>query len=362
MDCPIPSLTIQRTVLINKITYPTGASVTYTWGTNVNAESMGFGNAFGATSGTVEPVAGTGPWFWNGGPPTANSTFCNFHHDFPAITKRVVSYDGVNPAMEQDFSYSTNWTNPTDFQWATKQTTVTTIDLLRPGHPSFKTVYNYNFGVNFPVTLGHITTSGVPQESTIVYYDTSGSVLKTTVEVWSGPYAEAQLAGECTILPNGLVSGIFYSYQTYPNDYAQSGTSPYLPQTDVKNDIAEFDYGAVNSTCTRPSTTPSRETVITYATFVQLRPFRSIRSHRAALIAIVYRACGENLLRSRPMITERWLQKQTMSTTNLLYHRFHQPPLTTTREVTVPVRLYRAAMPRRSQRSASPSVKLVQIL
>ncbi|WP_158789126.1 hypothetical protein [Granulicella sp. L46] len=253
--------------LIDKITYPTGASVTYTWGTNVNAESMGFGNAFGAMPGTVEPVAGTGPWFWNNGPPTANSTFCNFHHDFPAITKRVVSYDGVNPATEQDFSYSTTWTNQNDFQWATKQTTVTTIDLLRPGHPSFKTVYNYNFGVNFPVTLGHITTSGVPQEGTIIYYDTSGSVLKTIVKVWSGPYAEAHLAGECTVLPNGLVSGAFYSYQTYPSDYAQSGTSPYLSQTDVKNDIAEFDYGVVNSTCTRPSTTPSRETVMTYAAF-----------------------------------------------------------------------------------------------
>lgn len=253
--------------LINKITYPTGAWVEYTWGTNTNAEMMGWGPAFGAKQGTVLPVISQGADSFTDGGTGPSTNFCNFRHDYPAIMKRVVSYDGVHPAQEQTFAYTTVWSQPTDTQWASKTTTVTTTDLIRPGQPSFKTVYTYSPGVNFPTPLGHVTTSGVPLENTIAYYDTSGSLLKTAVKVWSAPIAEAQLAAECTILPNGSVSGTFYQYQTYPVDYASSGTSPYLGFTDVKNDIAEYDYGLVSSTCTRPSTTPTRETVLTFVSF-----------------------------------------------------------------------------------------------
>jgi YD repeat-containing protein len=246
--------------LINKITYPTGAWVQYTWAPNTNSEMMGWG-----TNGNIDPIWGqSSPYQSGAGGGAPNSSQCYFRHDFPAIQKRVVSYDGVNPAQEQDFSYATNWDSANPNYWDTKTTTVTTIDLLRPGHPSFKTIYNYIAGQIEPAVGSHTVTSGVPLEDTIVYQDTSGNVLRTVKKVWSSLISTAELTGECEILPNGNVTGKFYQYATYPNPYeALTGTEA----TDSVTDVAEYDYGLVSSSCVKPSSTPTRETVTAYASF-----------------------------------------------------------------------------------------------
>lgn len=72
---------------ISQITYPTGAWVQYTWSVIPNAEGVQFHAIPGGTSGGL----------------------CAITHDWFAITKRVVSYDGTHSAEEQDFSYSTTW-------------------------------------------------------------------------------------------------------------------------------------------------------------------------------------------------------------------------------------------------------------
>ena len=243
--------------LISKITYPTGATVTYTWGMNSNSEVTGWGVPGGVSGSHMEQV-----YVPSGG--SMNSS-CVFRHDFPTITKRVVSYDGVTPALEEDFSYSTVWPSPTATNWTSKSTTVTTYDLLRSGHPSFQTVYNYSPAF-FPAAYqSQVSSSAVPVESSIVYKDTAGNALRTVVKSWN---TYNQLIAKCTILPNQAVSGAFYQYAPY--SWGTGGPPTTLPQarlTTQLTDVAEYDFGLVSASCARPTTTPTRETSTTFAPF-----------------------------------------------------------------------------------------------
>jgi len=246
--------------LINKIVYPTGAWVEYTWGVNVLSDAIGWQAQMEGVNGNAEPVTG--------GVGQAMNSDCYFKHDFPAITKRVVSYDGVHSALEQDFSYSTVWGALMD--WNSKSTTVTTKDLLRSGTPSFTTVYNYIPEVVTPSFGSHTITSSMPMENTIVYNDTTGATLRTVKKVWNLTDTNAtQLLAQCEILNNGSISGVFYQYAPYSWNPTYTGRDPIQSLlTDTVTDVAEYDYGTgVTSSCSRPSSAPSRETVTTYATF-----------------------------------------------------------------------------------------------
>ena len=227
--------------LLNKVTYPTGATVTYTWSVIPKSQGVRY----------YQPTAAAG----------GN---CQMRYDWFAITKRVVSYDGITNAEEQDFSYSTVWPDPNTYKWTSKSTTVTTKDLIRG--TSFQTVYNY-----VPMLppsesdkpwedLGY-----VPVENTVQYFGTDGSLLKTTTKSWATfdiPSAE------CTTLPSGLTSGQFYTYQPYPPNLGAIW-DPYAQKTDLPTDIAEYDYGQVSSSCAQPgsSVLPVRETQTTYQSF-----------------------------------------------------------------------------------------------
>jgi len=222
--------------LINSITYPTGATVKYTFGVNQLSEPF-----FSFPSPPINAMSG-------------RVQYCYYRQDLPVVNSRVVSYDGVNPAVEQDYSYSMTW--GTSGVWATKQTKVTTKDLARPGSPiSGITVYNYlPFQVGAPP--GSNTPSYVPIEDTVVYEDNVGKTLHTTKKIWLD---QNLLAAECEILPTGQVSGKFYQYQYVTN----------WGYTDEPTDIAEYDYGQVASTCAQPgsSIVPARETKVQYASF-----------------------------------------------------------------------------------------------
>jgi len=103
--------------LLNKVTYPTGATVTYTWGVDPASEEMYL---------------------------KVPKTVCNYVHSWPVIKKRIVTFDGITPAQEQDFAYTTIWgTGSQADLWITKTTTVTTKDLLRSGQPGFVDTYTY---------------------------------------------------------------------------------------------------------------------------------------------------------------------------------------------------------------------------
>jgi YD repeat-containing protein len=208
--------------LIKQIMYPTGATVTYTWENNAQSHSATF-------------LQG-------------NSDSCAYTFDWPAILSRVVSYDGVHNALEQNFTYTTALSGA--YGWTSKTTTVTTTDLLTSGTPSFKTLYSYLPTSNCTLMGSGTLGNCAPVENTIQYQDTSGNVLQTVTKTWN---ALNQLLGECTTLPNGHTGGKFYQYA---NSLAILVT-----------DEADYDYGTITTPCQRPSSTPTRETATQYQSF-----------------------------------------------------------------------------------------------
>ena len=137
--------------LLNKVTYPAGGYVRYVWGMNSAAEFIG-------------------------------SNLCDMEYGVPAITDRYVSFDGTHEVLHQTFTYSTTWNWPSSAQWTSKQTTVTTYDLVR--NTSFKTIYNYS-GVpaDVPPNSAPLTSQDVV-ESSVLSYETTGSLIKTVSKTW----------------------------------------------------------------------------------------------------------------------------------------------------------------------------------
>jgi YD repeat-containing protein len=167
--------------LLKKITYPNGAYVSYTWGLNLQSEI------------TMVPI----PQGFGGGN-------CPTVYDYPAITQRTVSFDGVNIAEQQTFTYQTTW-SANGGGWSSKQTTVTTNDLVRGN--SYTTTYTYIPRLASPYGW----FASVPVEQSIVYKDFSGAVLKTVTKAW----IDKQLLGcELEQLDTGVISGRWYSYSS----------------------------------------------------------------------------------------------------------------------------------------------------
>ena len=213
--------------LINKIVYPGGGYIKYTWGLNLQSEYI------------VLPGSPN-----NGG--GQNPNLCYGMYDYPAITQRTVSYDGVNIAEQQTFSYSTSGS------WTSKQTTLTTYDSVRG--TNYQTIYTYA-PVGWPP---------VPMERSIVYKNFSGTVLKTATKAWIDGL---RLGCQLETLDNGSTSGAWYFY----------GSGGQM--TDKK----EYDYGLIGSTPCQPSTppsgvTPTREAVTTYQNFASTPIFPSAPS------------------------------------------------------------------------------------
>jgi RHS repeat-associated protein len=246
----------QVTGYVNKIVYPTGAWVQYTWGVSPMQDMTTYtGNT---TVGFPAPSNGY-----------AN---CYFEHDWFVVTKRVVSYDGLAPSLEQDFSYSTAWTESANspLYWTAKQTTVTTKDLRASGSPVVsKTLYTYTPLPGYNAPGSTTATPFLPVENSIATYDGSGNLLHETVKNWA---SLSQMSSQCDLEGGGsgtAWAGKFYLY---------GSNSPY------PTDTSEFDYGTVSvstaaaqsssgpsginiSTCTKPSGTPIRETTKVYEAF-----------------------------------------------------------------------------------------------
>ncbi|MGD0227260.1 MAG: hypothetical protein ABSF71_33460, partial [Terriglobia bacterium] len=233
--------------LVSQITYPNGAYVQYTWGLNDSSESTAFPN--------YVPPGSTGSPYG-----------CQYLYATPVVTKRVVSFDGQTQALEQVFQYSTsNWTGPTvnnmSYTWGSKQTTVTTTDLLRTGQPQTVTTYTYfpspapRDGAPQPDTTSDIA-SQIPVESQVTYAD-SGGTKKSVTKGWQDA---SLLICEEDSLDNGPISGVFYTF---------TGAGHGAEMTDKK----EYDYG-MSGTCANNangnSATPSgwiRDTAIAYQAF-----------------------------------------------------------------------------------------------
>jgi RHS repeat-associated protein len=218
--------------LLDKITYPTGGYVQYVWGVNPRSAALSYGGN------------------------------CMFTYDKPAVVQRNVSFDGSTIALEQTFSYATNWNdNGLNTVWSQKTTTVTTNDQV--SGTSYQTKYTYGSITNPPTPDTPTPTSDIylggdlqiPVEQTVQYQGTNGGVLRTTTKNW---FDQFHLACELDTLDSGQIRGEFYSY-------GFGG---------VVTDVKEYDYGnsppvaVCQNSLTAPSSPhPSRETLTTYQSF-----------------------------------------------------------------------------------------------
>jgi RHS repeat-associated protein len=228
--------------LVNKITYPTGGYVRYVYGMNSQAE-------------------------------IASNLYCTMLYGVPAITDRYVSFDGTHEVLHQNFSYSTTWNYPQDAQWVSKQTTVTTYDLVR--NTNFQTIYTYGgTPADDPPNSGPPTGTD-PVERAIAYKDTSGSLLETVSKYW---YNVRLLATAETTYPNGQSSLVSYCYNsneepTETDQYNFGTTNPTLPSCNIAGAPPGASYGSlVKKTVTTyaPSTAMTAQHVIDKPSKVQV--------------------------------------------------------------------------------------------
>ena len=150
--------------LLDKITYPSGGYVTYSWGLALGEE------------------AGTWMKSWCNG-------LCNAEevYDLPVITDRCV-YDDVNGTIteveHQHFTYTQPTWNPSDpTAWTSRGTTVTTDDLV-DGVTSTK-VYKYGpYDPGPQPNDSSLLATEIPEEDSIQTQDGSGRTLRTVTETW----------------------------------------------------------------------------------------------------------------------------------------------------------------------------------
>ena len=201
---------------LSQITYPIGGWIRYTWGLNLQSENAYTLNGKGQLDGT-----------------------CAYRFDIPALATRQVSFDGQTIALQQDFTYVTNWNATDPTKWDTKQTTVTTHDLITG--QVYQTVYSYSsFGITYYGFNQIALRNLVPLEASTAYKDTAGATLKTVNKTW---YDQYMLKSESTTLDNGLTSQVTYTY---------SSAGAQITEKD------EYDFG---------QTTPTRKTIHNYQSF-----------------------------------------------------------------------------------------------
>jgi RHS repeat-associated protein len=214
--------------LLTQITYPTGAYVSYVWGINV-----------GSDDGAYE---------------TNCCGLMSFIYNTPAIMHRYVSFDGVNVALQQDFSYSTTnvcqINGPSGcvfYTWTSKQTTVTTHDLVR-GTITVQT-YNYSpMGTDENGSLNQGNLTPIPVEQTVTDAESNATVRRSVTKTWG---ASNILLSEQVSLDGGpsTLTKYYYGLLSCYNPGATLGCA--VP---VEKD--EFDFNS--------SSNPLRKTVTNY--------------------------------------------------------------------------------------------------
>jgi RHS repeat-associated protein len=171
--------------LVNKITYPSGGYVSYTWGINQLSEFASF-----------EPQGGGHP------------DSCQYHYDTPVVLHRYVSFDGVNVALQQDFTYVTNWSGNTN-AWNSKTTTVKTTDLVSGAVSTAVYTYSPYLASRQPNDWSQYQPQ-IPVEQAVVYKDSSLNTVRTVAKTWFDQY---ELQSEQTTLEdNTTASKTTYTY------------------------------------------------------------------------------------------------------------------------------------------------------
>ncbi|WP_164981467.1 RHS repeat-associated core domain-containing protein [Silvibacterium dinghuense] len=262
---------------VSQITFPTGGYVKYSYQTYPAQVLDGY----------------TDTWISNG---SQTSQSCNYIYGQARVSTRTVSYDGVNIALVQTFSYAEpNYPSNTAGPWTSRQTTVTTQDLVNG--TSNSTVYTYSsMGAPSPaLETQDPAYHQIPVENTVAYYsgtNTSGTPLLTITKGWNDPYTEAC---ELQQLPNGSISGHFYTWQA----------------EGVLADDKEYDYGQITSTsaCANlakaPSgVTPTRETALSFQAFRANPLFYQPYVSNYTTYTLIDRPCQKNVYQAGTLLSQ----------------------------------------------------------
>ena len=259
--------------LLQTITYPTGATVTYQW-TSASDRAR-----------SIQVVSDTSP-------PNIQVVSCTV----PSVYTRTVSFDGEHNALEQTFSYPEpawvatdgNYQNLNNLKWTSEQTVVTTQDLIR--NTSYTTTYTYVPGLSGePVQPGMYavmsqtpsTWFSVPVESKIVTTNSSSATVKTVAKNW---YSAHYLQAELDTVAGGKSSLTTYTWNN----------------TDQLTQKNEYDFGApVTQTAGSPWTstaTPLRQTVSRYQPFSATKVFPGAQAiYDRPCQTIVYNSGGTKI-------------------------------------------------------------------
>jgi YD repeat-containing protein len=184
--------------------------------------------------------------------------FWECRYDFPAVTDRYVSYDGVTEALHQHFAYSTTWSTTNPLDWTQKSTTVTNTDNVRVA--SYSTQYGYT-PLNSPFVpncTSCLLTEQVPVEGTTTYNDYSGAELQTVTKSWKNVRLVQSVQTTLYNSGSSLSSLKVYCYNSW----------------EEPTEVDEYDFGTgtpSGSCASPPSGTASgsllRKTTTAYASF-----------------------------------------------------------------------------------------------
>jgi RHS repeat-associated protein len=184
--------------------------------------------------------------------------FWECRYDFPAVTDRYVSYDGVTEALHQHFAYSTTWSTTNPLDWTQKSTTVTNTDNVRVA--SYSTQYGYT-PLNSPFVpncTSCLLTEQVPVEGTTTYNDYSGAELQTVTKSWKNVRLVQSVQTTLYNSGSSLSSLKVYCYNSW----------------EEPTEVDEYDFGTgtpSGSCASPPSSTASgsllRKTTTSYASF-----------------------------------------------------------------------------------------------
>jgi RHS repeat-associated protein len=228
---------------IGRVNFPSGGYVRYVWGLNASSQMS---------------YIHTPPWL------TTTNEYCYFESDMPAITDRYVSYDGTTEVLHQHFTYSTAW--GTNYIWTSKNTTVTSTDLLT----GQATVTQYTYAPK-DADMGSFDytpwapRSSVPVEQTVQYQDGASHTLKTVNKTWLNPFS---IVGEQIILDNGQGTAILRCYDNneqlasvYEYGFQSEGSKPADPSCASSSGLNTSAIGPLR-----------RQTVNAYHNFVGANP------------------------------------------------------------------------------------------
>ena len=299
---------------VSKITFPDGGYVRYVWG------------LYASGKGTHAA--------WNQGtPPTPLS--CDFIFDIPAVTDRYVSYDGTTEVLHQQFSYALpNWgSGPT---WTTRQTTVTSTDLLTS--QITKTIYTYGPATtdnNVWVTSA-LYSKLVAVETNVLYQDGAGKTLKEVNKTWLNPHV---MLAEQTILYDsaGNRSVGSATYHCYDANEQVTNLYEYGFQTEGSKPADPTCYssptkvGSLNTTYIGPL---RRQTTTAYHPFFSWNPPSWTGTHIVTAPDSSTVADGSNVTASQTLFTYDQNVLQTSGAINLTNTGTTRANATTVRHLT----------------------------